>query len=169
MPYHKIMRYLLDINPDYGALCDEFISFYKTYTMPYGTIAVTNTAYAEEMARLMLALNSAYTFDQDSIDKVQDLDVQHFNPTVYFDLGSYVRILCANNPEAMSSFDQIASKLVPYKAATEKITSYSSWGAWPTVEVKEFSGLTISDPSENKVAKDTKKQTEWWKATHPTE
>lgn len=169
MPYHKIMKYLLDINPDYESLCDEFISFYKTYTKPYGTIAVTNTAYAEEMSRLMLSLNSAYTFDQDNIEKVQDLDVQHFNPTVYFDFGSYVRILCDNNTEAMSSFEQIANKLVPYKAATEKITSYYSWGEWPTVEVKEFSGLTISDPSDNKVAKDTKKQTEWWKATHPTE
>jgi hypothetical protein len=32
--------------------------------------------------------------------------------------------------------------------------------------VKTFSGITISDPSINSVAKDGKEKTSWWKATH---
>ena len=35
------------------------------------------------------------------------------------------------------------------------------------IEVNTFSGLTISDPSYNAVIQESKKQTAWWKATHP--
>lgn len=163
MPYHKIMKYLISSTPDYEALCNEFITFYKAYEHPYGTIAVTRTSKIEEMAALMKNINANFTLNEEDFDKVQDLDVRHYTPTVYFDFGSYVHTMCEDDASTIDAFDKLLNELVPYKAATEYIYSYSG-GALG--EVKAFSGLTISDPSINSVAVDTKKQTAWWKATH---
>ena len=163
MPYHKTMKYLISSTPDYEALCDEFITFYNAYERPYGTIAVTRTAKIEEMAVLMKNINDNFTFNENDIDKVQDLDAMHYNPTVYFDFGSYVHTMCKDDDATLDSFNKLLNELVPYKASTQYIYSYMGGCI---EEVKEFSGLTISDPSTNSVAVETKKQTAWWKATH---
>ena len=168
MPYHIILKYLLYDTPDYDALCRDFTSFYKTYTynltpMPYGTIAVTDLGYTEEMATFMKTVNSAHTFDIDKIDDVQDLDVEHYTPTVYFDFGSYLHVLCGDDVETYTEGTKLLDKLVPYKGTTGMI--YSGAGNKP-LKLKEYSGLTISDPSINSSAIKTKKQTAWWNATH---
>lgn len=168
IPYHIILKYLLYDTPDYDALCRDFTSFYKTYTynltpMPYGTIAVTDLGYTEEMATFMKTVNSTHTFDIDKIDDVQDLDVEHYTPTVYFDFGSYLRVLCGNDANTYAEGTKLLDKLVPYKGTTGMI--YSGAGN-KSLKLKEYSGLTISDPSINSSAIKTKKQTAWWNATH---
>lgn len=163
MPYHKILKYLLADNPDYEAVCSDFTSFYKTFSMPYGTIAVTDLGYTEEMASFMKSINRTHTFDLDKIDDVQDLDVEHFTPTVYFDLGSYLRVLCGDDAATYTEAANLLKKLVPYKGTTGVI--YSGAGQ-KSLKLKEYSGLTVSDPSINAKAVETKKQTAWWKATH---
>lgn len=168
IPYHIILKYLLYDTPDYDALCRDFTSFYKTYTynltpMPYGTIAVTDLGYTEEMATFMKTVNSTHTFDIDKIDDVQDLDVEHYTPTVYFDFGSYLRVLCGNDANTYTEGTKLLDKLVPYKGTTGMI--YSGAGN-KSLKLKEYSGLTISDPSINSSAIKTKKQTAWWNATH---
>lgn len=163
MPYHKILKYLLADNPDYEAVCSDFTSFYNNYSMPYGTIAVTDLGYTEEMAIFMKAINRTHTFDLDKIDDVQDLDVEHFTPTVYFDLGSYLRVLCDDDAATYTKAANLLKKLVPYKGATGMI--YSNAGR-KSLKLKEYSGLTVSDPSVNAKAVETKKQTAWWNATH---
>ena len=163
MPYHKILKYLLADNPDYEAVCSDFTSFYNNYSMPYGTIAVTDLGYTEEMASFMKAINITHTFDLDKIDDVQDLDVEHFTPTVYFDLGSYLRVLCGDDAATYTKAANLLKKLVPYKGTTGMI--YSAAGR-KSLELKEYSGLTVSDPSINAKAVETKKQTAWWNATH---
>ena len=168
MPYHIILKYLLYDTPDYDALCRDFTSFYKTYTynltpMPYGTIAVTDLGYTEEMATFMKTVNSTHTFDINKIDDVQDLDVEHFTPTVYFDFGSYLHVLCGDEVETYTEGTKLLDKLVPYKGTTGMI--YSGAGN-KSLKLKEYSGLTISDPSINSSAIDTKTQTAWWNATH---
>lgn len=164
MPYHKILKYMLAATPDYDNLCRDFITFYEKYPMPYATIGVTDCQYAEQMAALMRNINASYTFNGDTED-IQDLDAYHFTPTVYFDFGSYVRLLTASDESgaAYTEFHNLLTKLVPYSGHTEYIYSEQGHG---TTQIKEFSGLTISDPSENKYALDAKTQTAWWKATH---
>lgn len=163
MPYRKILKHLLPATPDYDTLCRDFISFYNNYRMPYGTIAAVDLSHIGEMATLMHAINTAHTFDMSLIGDVQDLDAKHYTPTVYFDFGSYTRRLCGDDAAAMAQYESLLGKLVPYKAATSYIYSYSGNA---TELVSEFSGLTVSDPSVNTVAADTKKQTAWWQATH---
>ena len=168
IPYHLILKYMLADTPDYKAICEDFTNFYRTYKsgiqpMPYGTIAVTDLNYAEAMAIYMKKLNSTHTFDINKIDDLQDLDVQHFTPTVYFDFGSYLRVLCGDDAAAYAEATNILKDLVPYKGTTGKIFSLAGQSE---LELKEFSGLTISDPSINSRAIEKKKQTAWWNATH---
>ena len=169
MPYHKILKYLMIETPDYASLCKDFRSFYDSYTdyngrpMNYGTIAVTDINKIAEMAEFMKAVNSIHTFDMDKIDEVQDLDVLHYTPTVYFDFGSYLRVLCGDDIATYTEATKLLEKLVPYKDTTGKIYS---WNGNRSLELKEFSGLTISDPSEYSEAINTKTHTAWWKATH---
>lgn len=168
MPYHLILKYMLADTPNYKAICDDFTEFYRTYksgiqSMPYGTIAVTDLNYAEAMAIYMKKLNRTHTFDINKIDDLQDLDVQHFTPTVYFDFGSYLRVLCGDDAAAYAEATNILKDLVPYKGTTGKIFSLAGQSE---LELKEFSGLTISDPSINSRAIEKKRQTAWWNATH---
>ena len=168
MPYHLILKYMLADNPNYEALCEDFTKFYITYKsgiqpMPYGTIAVTDLSQTETMATFMKTVNSTHTFDIDKIDEVQDLDVEHFDPTVYFDFGSYLRVLCGDDATTYTEGTKLLDKLVPYKGTTGMI--YSGAGN-KSLKLKEYSGLTISDPSINSSAIKTKKQTAWWNATH---
>lgn len=168
MPYHLILKYMLADNPNYEALCEDFTKFYITYKsgiqpMPYGTIAVTDLSQTETMATFMKTVNSTHTFDIDKIDDVQDLDVEHFDPTVYFDFGSYLRVLCGDDATTYTEGTKLLDKLVPYKGTTGMI--YSGAGN-KSLKLKEYSGLTISDPSINSSAIKTKKQTAWWNATH---
>lgn len=164
MPYHKILKYLLAATPDYDSLCRDFISFYEKYPMPYATIGVTDCQYVEQMATLMRSINAAYTFNGDTED-IQDLDAYHFTPTVYFDFGSYARLLTDSDKsgKAYTEFKSLLAKLVPYSGHTKYIYSEIGYSKMP---VNEFSGLTISDPSENQYALTSKTQTAWWKATH---
>ena len=163
MPYRRIMSQLLATEPDYQAICDKFISFYKSYRYPYATIGVTDVNRVEQFAAFMRSVNASHPSAAIDTDNLQDLDAEHFTPTVYFDLGSYVKVLCAGDADALARYEGLIAGLVPYKAATDYIYSASGNATEP---VREFSGLTISDPSVNTIAVDAKKQTAWWKATH---
>lgn len=166
MPYQKILKYLLPATPDYESLCRDFISFYTNYAQPYGTIGVTNLAYIEEMATMMKNINATHTFDESLIDDVQDLDIKHFDPTIYFDFGSYVKRLCGDDTATYNQYSTLLNKLVPHKGNTKEIFNYINRWTTYTLEVKEFSGITVSDPSTNEYAVEEKKNTAWWKATH---
>lgn len=163
MPYQKLLRYLMQDTHDYASLCDDFISFYREYRMPYGTIGVTDCSWAEQMAELMKRINATHTFDQADADQLQDLDVSHFTPTVYYDFASYVHRLCADDEAARAEYDDLMQRLVPYNGHTDYIYSYQGK---KQIAVNEFCGMTISDPSTNSRVAGTKQQTAWWKATH---
>lgn len=163
MPYQRIFGYLLQAEPDYSAVCSEFLDFYNNYDMPFGAIGVTDCSYAAQMADIMKGINATHTLDSSKLDKIQDLDAAHFEPTVYFDFGDYVRNLCGDDSGTYEQFKQVLAKLVPYKACTKRIYSYSGRKA---IAVDAFSGITISDPSVNEKVIETKKATNWWKVTH---
>ena len=81
MPYHKILKYIIGVEPDYASLAKEFINFYKSYNSPYGTIGVTNCKYVEQMAALMRQINASHEELTDADSKVQDPDAAHLLST----------------------------------------------------------------------------------------
>lgn len=161
MPYNSILPILLNENPDYGTLVSSFVSFYNSYSMPYGTIGVTDCRQMEQMADVMRDINATHSL-QDT-DGIQDLDADHAVKTVYFDFGDYVRHLCADDTPAYEEFDKVMSQLVPFKGCTPFIYSNANR---KVLKVEHFSGLAVSDLSVNSAVVELKKETAWWKRTH---
>lgn len=158
MPYSKIGIDMLE--NDFESICKGFYSFYSTYSMPYGTIGVTDCREVERMADIMREINTAYPLGVESVDDIQDLD--GFSTTVFFDFGDYVSHLCKDE-YLLNTFNEQLDKLVPYKANTE--TYYSDFTKEQT-PIKTFSGLTISDPTKNTSVVGDVSGTAWYNATH---
>lgn len=165
IPYHKIGRYLL--NNDYASFCEGFYDFYVSYSDPYGTIAVVDCSQAEGMAQIMKEINEEYP---DGISSVLLREIQSLDgctPTIFFDFGDYVDKLCTDE-ELLARFNTQLEELVPYKAHTPSFVAYieSKYGITKTIYA--FSGLTVSDPSNNTSwgVKTSKLNTAWYEATH---
>lgn len=169
MPYDKILPYLLTAQPSYENVINGYHEFYTNYNSPYGTLAVTDCQYLDDMAALMKQINANNVISEENLNNVQDLDGVHHTPTVYYDFGDYVDkmlIGSADESQYKAQFHEVLDNLVPYKSATNQILCTLSYWEYNYVNVENFSGLTISDPSINSVAIETKTTTNWWKATH---
>lgn len=175
MPYQTVFPYLLG-NTNYSRVCEGLISFYNSYTIegkayPYATIGVTDCSQLEALAEVMKRVNEAHPYNAEAMDiaSVQPLDgFKATYGTLFYDLGDYVRMLCTDDDALLAEFNAQLAQAVPYKAHTERFYSNTlSWldGEDGTVEIKAFSGLSVSDPSDNRYASD-KQTTAWWKATH---
>ena len=121
---------------------------------------MAKTSEIETLADVMRQINTAHEFVPDSIINVQKLD--GFSPTVFYDMKSYVKRLCADDAVLFSQFEQQLLRAVPYAACTDSYYSARTKMAYP---IREFSGITISDPSWSYATR-TKETTAWWKATH---
>jgi len=166
MPYENIFKYLIATTPDYSSVCSEFLNFYNNYTYngqlsPYGTISVADCEQIDSLATLMKQINAVDTFDVAITDSLQALD--GYDPTIFFDMGSYVRSFCSD-ATLLALFEDQLNRFVPYKAATEYY--YSSLWKYGKHNIKTYSGITISDPSSNSAATTGLKSTAWYSATH---
>lgn len=161
MPYATMGKHLLG-QPDYQAICDDFYEFYSTYTVPCGTLSVTDMSHIDEMAGLMRHINTSYAFDGYQRDQLQNLD--GYTPTIFYDFSDYVNRLLEQNsaPESLKTeFEETLNRLVPYKTNTE--TFYTATKG--PLEINSYSGITTSDPSISPKAVD-KNKTKWFYATH---
>lgn len=159
MPYASIGKYLLDKNPDYEAICNEFYNFYSTYKHPYGTIAVTDCRELDKMASIMKIINSIYSFDKSKEKLIQRMD--GYTPVIFYDFADYVKKLCEENNDVYSVFTEVLDKVVPYKTHTERFYSASSG----TLPINTYFGITTSEPSDNSKTS-SYMNTSWYKATH---
>lgn len=165
MPYSEMWSELAKKEPDYQALNQAFIDFYKSYKYPYAAFGITNCAYVDDMAETMKKINAAHTFNLADTTNVQKLD--GFRSTVFYDMGSYVQQLCSD-ATLYNEFTAVMQKLVPYKSNTPQIyTAYKELPS-PYIHVTTFSGITISDPTVSRYhsAVTSKTTTDWWKASH---
>ena len=164
IPYNEVWKYITSATPDYEKICQTFYLHYMSQTYPYGTLSAIKCSEMENMAALMKNINTNYTFDANKLGDLQKLD--GYGQTAFFDFADYVEKLCgdATPPE----FTAAISRLVPYYNCTPQIyTALSKYnGGFNTVPVNTFSGITISDPTDNTYLVGYKTQTNWWKATH---
>ena len=158
MPYAEIGIDLM--NNNYKGVVDGFYEFYSNFDPPCGTIGVTDCREVEQMALIMQQINMAYPTGVHDLSGLQKLD--GYTPTIFYDFGDYVSKLC-QDPSLLAAFHNQLNLLVPYKAATK--TYYSMLTGLET-EIKNFSGITVSDPTINKNISNEVKQTNWYKATH---
>ena len=158
IPYNLLFSFLVT-NPDYQSFVHGFHEFYTSYRDPYGAIAASDCSYAEQMAEVMRRINRKFEIKSTQLRLVQTLD--GYSPHVFYDMGDYVANFC-DDQSLLNVFQQTLQAMVPYAMTTDVLYSEYSKN---TFVVNAFSGITISDPSTNDMAKN-KQESNWYKSTH---
>ncbi len=162
MPYKSMWSSLCAGVPNYTTAVSQFNNFYKNYTVPCGALSVIDCRQMESLADAMKKINAKNTFDESLRDSLQVLD--GFHSTIFYDMGDYVKRLDGKSAQ-YSTFTTALSKTIRATATTERLYSYL-YNTPIYINVKNYSGITISDPTQNTTALKGVQKTSWWKATH---
>lgn len=156
-PYITMGKHLLG-TPNYKGIVDSFISFYSSYYLPYGTVAVTDCTQLDALAAIAQQINAAAA-EQLVPNGVQTMD--GYSPTLFYDLGHLMSLKNAGTVLTTAFADQL-DKTVPYKGHTDQ---YFTALKDAPVDIKHYSGLNTSQGSLNRLA-DRLSETAWHKATN---
>lgn len=162
MPYASIWNELSSTSPSYQNIVNSFHSFYSTYSTPCGTLSVIDCQQMDAMASIMQEINKRYSLADSLTGSIQVLD--GYSPSLFYDFGDYVDHLCKDT-DLLQEFHAQLQRAVPYTSTTSTLYSYL-YSQPQYIPVKTFSGITISEPSQNPIATLGEKKTAWWKATH---
>lgn len=164
-PYITMGKHLLG-TPNYKGIADSFISFYSSYYLPYGTVAVTDCTQLDALAAIAQQINAAAegkfntaTSGKSAPNGVQIMD--GYSPTLFYDLGHLMSLKNAGTVLTAAFADQL-DKTVPYKGHTDQ---YFTALKDAPVDIKHYSGLNTSQGSLNRMA-DRLSETAWYKATN---
>lgn len=164
MPYKTIWSSLISTAPSYSGIVSGSVNFYAKSDAPYCNLAAIDCRQMDKLASIMKEINASYTLHSSiPLDSIQPLG--GFRPNIFYDLGVYVDSL---KPSGYLKEQFTAQLKATVKAAqsTEKVASYIFGNQGEEIRVKSYSGLSISDPSQNSVAIKGREKTGWWKATH---
>lgn len=156
-PYITMGKHLLG-TPNYKGIVDSFISFYSSYNLPYGTVAVTDCTQLDALAAIAQQINAAAA-EQLVPNGVQIMD--GYSPTLFYDLGHLMSLKDAGTVLTAAFAEQL-DKTVPYKGNTGQ---YFTALKDAPVDIKHYSGLNTSQGSLNHMA-DRLSETAWYKATN---
>lgn len=156
-PYITMGKHLLG-TPNYKGIADSFISFYSSYNLPYGTVAVTDCTQLDALAAIAQQINAADA-EQLVPNGVQIMD--GYSPTLFYDLGHLMSLKDAGTVLTAAFAEQL-EKTVPYKGHTGQ---YFTALKDAPVDIKHYSGLNTSQGSLNHMA-DRLSETAWYKATN---
>ena len=180
-PYTTMGKHLLG-TPNYKCIVDSFISFYSSYNLPYGTVAVTDCTQLDALAAIAQQINAAATEQINAAaaeptnaasegklntarsgknvpNGVQIMD--GYSPTLFYDLGHLMSLKDAGTVLTAAFAEQLG-KTVPYKGHTGQ---YFTALKDAPVDIKHYSGLNTSQGSLNHMA-DRLSETAWYKATN---
>lgn len=180
-PYITMGKHLLG-TPNYKGIVDSFISFYSSYNLPYGTVAVTDCTQLDALAAIAQQINAAAAeqFNAAAAEPinaaaegklntarsgknvpngVQIMD--GYSPTLFYDLGHLMSLKDAGTVLTAAFAEQL-DKTVPYKGHTGQ---YFTALKDAPVDIKHYSGLNTSQGSLNHMA-DRFSETAWYKATN---
>lgn len=164
-PYITMGKHLLG-TPNYKGIADSFISFYSSYYLPYGTVAVTDCTQLDALADIAQQINAAAegklntaASGKSAPNGVQIMD--GYSPTLFYDLGHLMSLKDAGTVLTAAFAEQL-DKTVPYKGHTDQ---YFTALKDAPVNIKHYSGLNTSQGSLNRMA-DRLSETAWYKATN---
>ena len=164
IPYRSMWSYLNGTTPNYSSLVNGIVNFYKNSNAPYCNMSAIDCRQLDALANVMKEINQKYTLDTTiPLDSIQPLD--GFLPHLSYDMGVYVDSLKPSG-YLKEQFSNQLKKTV--KAAAHTDCAYTALRQYPevTIKIKNYCGLSISDPSQHPVAIRGKEKTGWWKATH---
>ena len=164
IPYRLMWSYLNGTTPNYSSLVNGIVNFYKNSNSPYCNMAAIDCRQLDALAIVMKEINQKYTLDTTiPLDSIQPLD--GFLPHLSYDMAVYVDSLRPNGYLKEQFCNQLKKTV---KAAAHTDCAYTALRQYPevTIKIKNYCGLSISDPSQHPVAIRGKEKTGWWKATH---
>lgn len=188
-PYFTMGKHLLG-TPNYKGIADSFISFYSSYYLPYGTVAVTDCTQLDVLAAIAQQINAAASEQTDAAASEQTNAavseqtnaasegklntatsgkqapngvqiMDGYSPTLFYDLGHLMSLKNAGTVLTAAFAEQL-DKTVPYKGHTDQ---YFTALKDAPVDIKHYSGLNTSEGSLNHMA-DRLSETAWHKATN---
>ena len=162
LPYRSMWSYLNSATPNYSGIVSTSVNFYKNSSAPFCNLAAIDCRQVEKLAGVMKDINAEYQLSASvSLDSIQHLD--GFRPNLFYDLDTYVDSL---HPSGYL-LDQFKSQLkLTIKASDHTDEAYTCIYSSDSFKIKNYCGITISDPSQHSVAIKGREKTGWWKATH---
>lgn len=163
LPYRSMWSYLNSSTPNYSSIVSTSVNFYKNNSSaPFCNLAAIDCRQLEKLASVMKEINAQYQLSASvSLDSIQHLD--GFRPHLFYDLETYVDSL---HPSGYL-LDQFKNQLkLTIKASDHTDEAYTCIYSSESFKIKNYCGITISDPSQHSVAIKGREKTGWWKATH---
>ena len=162
LPYRSMWSYLNSPTPNYSSIVSTSVNFYKNSSAPFCNLAAIDCRQVEKLASVMKDINAEYQLSASvSLDSIQHLD--GFRPHLFYDLETYVDSL---HPSGYL-LDQFKSQLkLTIKASDHTDEAYTCIYSSDSFKIKNYCGITVSDPSQHSVAIKGREKTGWWKATH---
>ena len=162
LPYRSMWSYLNSSTPNYSSIVSTSVNFYKNSSAPFCNLAAIDCRQVEKLASVMKDINAENQLQASvNLDSIQHLD--GFRPNLFYDLETYVDSL---HPSGYL-LDQFKSQLkLTIKASDHTDEAYTCIYSSDSFKIKNYCGITISDPSQHSVAIKGREKTGWWKATH---
>ena len=163
LPYRSMWSYLNSSTPNYSSIVSTSVNFYKNNSSaPFCNLAAIDCRQVEKLAGVMKDINAEnQLLASVSLDSIQHLD--GFRPNLFYDLETYVDSL---HPSGYL-LDQFKNQLkLTIKASDHTDEAYTYIFSPDYIKIKNYCGITISDPSQHSVAIKGREKTGWWKATH---
>lgn len=163
LPYRSMWSYLNSPTPNYSSIVSTSVNFYKNNSSaPFCNLAAIDCRQVEKLASVMKDINAEYQLSASvNLDSIQHLD--GFRPNLFYDLETYVDSL---RPSGYL-LDQFKNQLkLTIKASDHTEEAYTCIYSSESFKIKNYCGITISDPSQHSVAIKGREKTGWWKATH---
>ena len=169
MPYKFLWSELSKVNPDYHSICTNFINFYSNYKYegtpyPYGTISVIDCSQVEDMVDIMKEINASSSLSTITESNIQSMD--GYTPSIFYDMGDYVRKLVQNEPLLLAKFNSQLDRLVPEKRHTDAYYTSLRTAGFNIIPILSYSGITISDPSTNQTVTNSLGSNRYYQTTH---
>ena len=169
MPYKLLWSELSKVNPDYHSICTNFINFYSNYKYegtpyPYGTISVIDCSQVEPMIDIMKEINASSSLSTITESNIQSMD--GYTPSIFYDMGDYVRQLAQNDPLLLAKFNRQLDRLVPEKRHTDAYYTSLRTAGFNIIPIQSYSGITISDPSTNQTVTNSLGSNRYYQTTH---
>ena len=163
LPYRSMWSYLNSPTPNYSGIVSTSVNFYKNNSSaPFCNLAAIDCRQVEKLAGVMKDINAENQLQASvNLDSIQHLD--GFRPNLFYDLETYVDSL---HPSGYL-LDQFKNQLkLTIKASDHTDEAYTYIFSPDYIKIKNYCGITISDPSQHSVAIKGREKTGWWKATH---
>lgn len=162
LPYRSMWSYLNSPTPNYSSIVSTSVNFYKNSSAPFCNLAAIDCRQVEKLASVMKEINAENQLQASvNLDSIQHLD--GFRPNLFYDLETYVDSL---HPSGYL-LDQFKNQLkLTIKASDHTDEAYTCIYSSDSFKIKNYCGITISDPSQHSVAIKGREKTGWWKATH---